>query len=468
MPRTSSWAGVELEAGELQPERWPVTETGNSSFRILLIGNFGAAALSRPTLVDRDNFDAVLDRAAVQLGPLRVRELDDFHPDRLYASLEIFGSLRATRERLLDRGTFQAAAAEMRSWTPDPAHPRPPKLTPSQLVASMLDEVSPADAPPERAIDDFDLLVRNIVAPHIEPKPDPRQADMVAQLDEIIAAQMRAILHHPEFQAVESAWRGLFFLTRRMETESGLKLYIMDAAGGEGLDAAWRVLAAQPIGAEPWALVAASLVFGSSEQQLERLAQLAAAARAAGAPVLAAASARLLGCRSLAATPDPRAWTPDPALEAAWRKLRAGAEAPWIGLALPRFLLRLPYGPQTSAAERFDFEEMPGEPAHEDYLWGNPVFACVSLLAESYAEYGWSFRPGAYLDVDGLPTHVYRSGGESHLTPCAEVLLTEAAAEAVLERGIMPLVTMQGTDRARLLRFQSITDPPSALRGRWA
>ncbi|MFB3827154.1 MAG: type VI secretion system contractile sheath domain-containing protein [Bryobacteraceae bacterium] len=468
MPRTSSWAGVELEAGELQPERWPVTETADVSFRILLIGNFGAAALSRPTLVDRDNFDSVLDRAGVRLGPLRVRELDDFHPDRLFASLDIFQTLRDLRGKLLDRGSFQAAAAEMRSWTPPrPAPARPPRLTPSELVASMLDEVSPADAPPERAIDDFDLLVRNIVAPHVEPKPDPRQAEMVAQLDETVAAQMRAILHHPEFQAVESAWRGLFFLTRRMETEAGLKLYIMDAAEG-GLDAARRVLVSQPIGAEPWALVAAALVFGANEQELERLAELAASARAAGAPVLAQASARLLGCRSLAAAPDPRAWTPDPALDAAWRKLRAAAEAPWIGLALPRFLLRLPYGPQTSAVESFEFEEMPGEPAHQDYLWGNPVFACVSLVAESYAEDGWGLRPGSYLDVDGLPAHVYRSGGESHLKPCAETLLTEAAAEAVLERGIMPLVTMKGTDRARLLRFQSIADPPSALRGRWA
>jgi type VI secretion system protein ImpC len=147
--------------------------------------------------------------------------------------------------------------------------------------------------------------------------------------------------------------------------------------------------------------------------------------------------------------------------------LRRIPQATWLGLALPRFLLRLPYGQRTQSTEQFAFEEMPAG-GHEDYLWGNPAFACAYLLGEAFVQDGWEFRPGQIPRIEGLPAHVYRANGESHLKPCAEALLTENAGEAILNKGLMPLLSIKGSDSVRLMRFQSIALPPAPLSGRWS
>jgi type VI secretion system protein ImpC len=197
---------------------------------------------------------------------------------------------------------------------------------------------------------------------------------------------------------------------------------------------------------------------------------MAAVARHAGAPFIAAASSPILGCASFAETPEPRGWKPLDDSEAAqsWDALRRLSQANWLALALPRFLLRLPYGKQTESTEAFAFEEFPAEPHHEDYLWGNPALACAYLLGEAFTESGWNLRPGEINEITGLPAHVYRRDGELHLKPCAEALLTEHAAEGILDQGLMPLLSVKGSDSVRLVRFQSIADPAAPLAGRWS
>jgi type VI secretion system protein ImpC len=106
-------------------------------------------------------------------------------------------------------------------------------------------------------------------------------------------------------------------------------------------------------------------------------------------------------------------------------------------------------------------------PEHEGYLWGNPALACLCLLGEGFSEYGWQFRPDQYHEIDGLPLHLYKQEGESVLKPCAEALLTERAAQAIMEKGLMVLASLKDSDRVRLLRFQSLADPPASLEGRW-
>ena len=494
MPRSADYARVELETGE-QPEPLPPPDS-DTPFRILLMGDFSGRAGRgicdpslrgrRPILVDRDNFDQVMEKLRVELPSVRFAGLDDFHPDSLWRRLPVFASLRALRERLENRATFQAAAAEMRSWSaaaPAPqAAPAPDlaRLKPGQLFSRMLDEAAPEEAPAPRRADPFDLLLRDIVAPHLEPRPDPRQGELVTQVDETVSAQMRAILHHPEFQVLEAAWRALFFLVRRMETDTGLKLYILDATKAELAPlAAAGSLAETPLygivveqsigtpGGEPWSVLAGDYTFENSADDMLLVRALGRVARAAGAPFLAAASPRVLGCVSLAAAPEPRQWQARPEADAAWQALRRTAEADWVGLALPRFLLRLPYGAGTDSTEAFDFEEMSGPPAHEDYLWGNPVFACLELIGRGFSHYGWQFRPDAFHEIEGLPAHVYKDNGEAALKPCAEALLTDRAAEAITDRGLMPWLSMKGGDRIRLLRFQSLADPATALPGRW-
>src|SRR5262249_9920447 len=187
----------------------------------------------------------------------------------------------------------------------------------------------------------------------------------------------------------------------------------------------------------------------------------------AGAPFLAAASTRLLGCDSLDATPSPRQWRLDKEAVASWTAVRRLPQAGWLGLGLTRFLMRLPYGKDTAPAETFAFEEFSAAPDHENYLWANPAIACACLLGEAFSESGWDLRPGEINEISGLPAHVYRADGESYLKPCAEALLGPDAAEAILDRGLMPLISMKGSDAVRLVRFQSIALPTAPLAGRW-
>jgi len=230
-------------------------------------------------------------------------------------------------------------------------------------------------------------LIRQVVAPHIVPGAPPQQAVYIAAVDAAIGEQMRAIVQHPQFKALEALWRGVQWLVSTLETDEQLKLYVLDmsrAEPGADLEAAqgnvescslYRLLVEQgkgTTGGEPWSLIVGNYAFGLGGEDVEVLAYLGAIASQAGGPFLAAAKPELIGCRSIAATPDPRDWTPPdtPAAER-WNALRESPVAPWIGLAPPRVLLRSPYGKSTDPIESFAFEELGAQREHESYLWGN-------------------------------------------------------------------------------------------------
>ncbi len=247
----------------------------------------------------------------------------------------------------------------------------------------------------------------------------------------------------------------------------------MEAAGGELSNSAlYRKLVEQGVetpGGQPWSLIVAGYGFRAEVADLKLLAALGAIAAQAGGAVLAAAEPAVLGCRTLAETPDPGGWQDlEPEAQEAWRALRRAPVAASIGLALPHVLLRLPYGRRSDPIETFAFEELSGTEDHERFLWGNPAFACALLIAQAFQDEGWDLCPGNRLDLGDLPAHSYiDADGEARLTPCAEVLLSQRAAEAVLARGVMPLMSHRNLNAVRLLRLQSIADPPTALAGPW-
>lgn len=514
MARPFNFGEIKLTAGGADSPPRPDEDT---PFCIALMGDFSGRSSRRPSdssvanrravAIDRDNFDEVLARLkpaiSLELGAttlnLQFSELDDFHPDRLFARAELFRRLREARHRLQDPATFAAAAEELGvKPRPQPAEkPSAPAASADAVVSGivqkgsggLLDEIveqsqdQPARSRPSRTPDELQQFVRRVTEPHLAAGADPRQAEVLGVIDRALSSQMRALLHVPDFQALEAAWRAVFFLVRRVETSPQLKFYLIDVSREElaaevmsspdlRASGAYRLLVEKTVGtlgAEPWALIAGNYTFGPEREDAELLGRLGKIAAAAGAPFLAAASPRLLGCSSLAAAPHPRDWnlTPDADGAAAWAALRGLPAATSIGLALPRFLLRLPYGKQTDPIESFNLEEMPAAPEHEDYLWGNPAFACALLLAQSFSEEGWELRPGVRSEIDGLPLHVYLRNGESELQPCSEALLTEDAAARIMQLGVMPLVTMKGRDAVRLVRFQSIAEGPRALAGRW-
>lgn len=505
MPKPTPFARVDIDVDAgTETKRLFERPEPDTPFRILILGDFSGRANRgiceprlagrRPLSVDRDNFDQVLAKLQPEVrlpvaggearqASVRFRELEDFHPDRIFRQVPLFKALRETRARLSDRATFAAAAAALQQPAPAPAPQAPPRVNLQDLFERTLEETETRAADrPARALDDFSALVRDIVAPHLVPKADPQQAELVAQVDAATSAQMRDFLHNPDLQALEAAWRAMFFLVRRLETGASLKLYLLDVSKEElaaelrsapdlRASGLYRIAVEETLdtpGGEPWALLAGLYTFDHSLDDVVLLGFLGGIARAAGAPFLAAASPGVIGCESVGKTPERESWrAADPDEHRGWKVLRSLPEAPHLGLALPRFLLRLPYGKDTEPIEEFEFEELSSAAEHESYLWGNPSAACVCLLGQAFSEYGWDMRPGQVRDIDGLPLHIYREDGESRLKPCAEALLTEQAAEDILERGIMPLLSVKGRDAVRLFRFQSLADPPAALAGRW-
>jgi type VI secretion system protein ImpC len=520
MPDRHSFGEIHLDvtAGREKVHEQPSSET---PFRVAILGDFtgrgnrklsetgDALANRRPTLIDRDNFDSIFAKMAPRLEllmggkggvPLTLKfgDLDDFHPDSLFRRVQMFQKLRDTREKLSDRETFAQTATDlgMTGTPPVAASPAPTQVArdagsdvQQAISGSFLDDLveetekKSDQARPSRIPDPWTSLVRSIIAPHVVPKADPRQAEAVGLMDLATSLQMSALLHVPAFQALESAWRAVYFLVRNLETSSQLKVLLIDLskeelaqdlASSQDLTSTgiYRLLVEKTVGtpgAEPWAVLAGNYTFDASREDAETLARMAKVAAAAGAPFIAGASPSALGCDSFADLPDRRKWTKQPApdVAAAWKALRGRGEASYLGLALPRFLIRLPYGKDTDSTEGFDFEEIPDTSAHDDYLWTNPTFAAALLLGQTFSDEGWEFRPGSRSEITGMPIHIYTEDGESRTKPCAEVLMTQTAAEEMLEKGFMPLISLKDQPVVRVLRFQSFTDPPTALAGRW-
>ena len=471
--------GAHPSAAVLEPD---------APFRILLLGDFSGRAAQaaqsstgwKPVEIDRDNFEEVLARMGPGFSGMRFRELDDFHPDRIYQESQLFQSLREVRRKLEAPATFGEAAAGIRAWTgeqtalaattrtAEPQRPVLPDLAPGvSLLDSIVEAAEPKAPSSVTRRGGLQGFVESVVAPHTVPAENPELPRLRAMVDAESGTRMRALLHHSTFQALEAAWRAVFQLVRAIETGSQLKVYLLDISKAElaaGLSAAedfresqvCRILVDETVGTggDAWSVVAANYAFTRTVGDAQMLGRLAKIMSFAGAPFLGEAD------------PGNSAMETEEAARH-WERLRQSPEACWIGLAMPRFLLRLPYGKAADRLESFDFEEMPGAPSHQEYLWGNPAFACVQVLAEAFANDGWEMRPGAYAEIDGLPLHVYEAEGGKQVKPCAEVLLTERDIDWILDQGYMALASIRDRDAVRLVRFQSIAKPLARLSGRW-
>jgi len=500
--------GVEL-AGSLEERSEPAQAPRPQSarpFRLLCIGDFSGRtnrgllesgaeiAKRRPISIDRDNFDEVFARLAPQLDlvlvpdegdkaarvHLEFAELDDFHPDRLVPHAEIFARLRQLRRRLQDPTTFAEAAAELRpeqvSSGPQPADPKAPAPSPTpniaappsgDLLGSLLEETERAAAdlqsPAQKPAGPWDGLIRSIAAPYAIAAADPQQAEMVAMVDDTASESLRRLLHAPAFQELEGAWRALFMLVRRLETDAKLQIHVLDLSRAEieadlasqedltksGL---YKLLVEQSVGtpgAQPWAALVGNFTFDHTVADAELLGRLAQIAAEAGAPLLAGGHSRLVGCESFAATPDPDDWK-KPAGEAAdaWQALRATPAAKHVSLAMPRFLARVPYGSRTSPIQSFAFEEVASSPVHEDLLWANSAFLCALVLGEDFTHGGWNMRPERGREIGELPLYAYKEDGDSVTYPCAETLLMDRAAELLFQAGFTASQSVRGNNSA--------------------
>lgn len=272
---------------------------------------------------------------------------------------------------------------------------------------------------------------------------------------------LRYLVHHPDFQALEAAWRSLFFLLERTGAGANIQVHLLDVSKQELADdlcASWdfrdsgfyRILVneAGTGAAHPWSLCLADYAFSPYIEDVEMLIRLARVGRHAGTPFLGAVR------------PD---WPVDAG--PAWQMLRESSEGSFVGLATPRFLVRPPYTPQPDIG--FHFEEMPDQPAQDDYLWGNPAFLCAAVLLDEFQREGWKMTPGEWAEVDGLPVHQFNVRGELRKTLPLESALGDGDCQDLLQRGVNALVTTAEKPVVRVPQLLSIRQPATPLRGRW-
>ena len=487
----------------------PAPISPNDPFCILVMGDFsgrssrgicdpGTVSSRALHWIDRDNFEEVMSRLEPRLAlnfgesderqELSFRELDDFHPDQLFQSVESFDRLRRLRRQLRNADTFNAAAAKLGAITP--SQPRPSESATAEQgnteldaseQASLLDSALAATDSDTTAGSKsiVDRLVEQAIAPYVIPAADPRQADLIASVDAGITDLMRRLLHHPSFQELESNWRGLWSLVRHLETDGQLKIRVLDVSLDELRDGVsdsevpnqsplkQRIidgLVQTPGEIRPTVLALCS-EFQSTPADVELLGALAQIAAAAGAPLLTGAAAELVGLSSFDRVPDIADWSP---LESEYAdalcRLRSASAARYLGVTMPRVLMRRGYEGDTDA---FDFEEISPAAEHREFLWGNGALLVARLIGEAFSVDGWNLNLDHPLEVGDMPMCIFEEDGEKVAKPCAEGLLSDRAAAKISEFGFIPLQSYRGQDRIRVGGIHSMSDALTPLAGRW-
>jgi type VI secretion system protein ImpC len=304
---------------------------------------------------------------------------------------------------------------------------------------------------------------------------------IIAEIDKKLTEQVNLIMHHEAFQELEGGWRGLHYLVNNTETDEMLKIRVMNISKkelGKTLKkfkgTAWdqspifkRMYEEEygQFGGEPYGCLVGDYYFDHSPQDVELLGEIAQVSAAAHAPFLAAGAPSLMQMDSWQELSNPRDLTkifqtPE---YAAWRSLRESEDARYLGLAMPRFLARLPYGSKTEPVEEFDFEEDTEGADHSKYAWANSAYAMAVNINRSFKEYGWCSRirgvesGGA---VEGLPTHTFPTddGGVDMKCP-TEIAISDRREAELAKNGFMPLVHKKNSDFAAFIGAQSLQKP---------
>ena len=304
---------------------------------------------------------------------------------------------------------------------------------------------------------------------------------IIAELDRKLSEQVNLILHHPDFQKLEGSWRGLHHLINHTETDEMLKIRFMNISKndlGKTLKrykgTSWdqsplfkKIYEAEygQFGGEPFGCMVGDYAFDHSPPDVELLGEMSKISAAAHMPFIAGASPTVMQMDSWQELANPRDLTkifttPE---YASWRSLRESEDARYLGLAMPRFLARIPYGAKTSPVEEFDFEEDTGMADHSKYTWANAAYAMAVNINQSFKLYGWCSRirgvesGGA---VEGLPVHTFPTddGGVDMKCP-TEIAISDRREAELAKNGFMPLLHRKNSDFAAFIGAQSLQKP---------
>jgi type VI secretion system protein ImpC len=304
---------------------------------------------------------------------------------------------------------------------------------------------------------------------------------IIAALDAKLTEQINVIMHTEDFQALESAWRGLHYMVNNTETDETLKIRVLNISKkdvGRTLKkfrgTAWDQ---SPIfkklyeeeygqfGGAPYGLLLGDYYFDHSPQDVQWLADMAQVAAAAHAPFIASTSPGVLQMESWGELANPRDLTkifqtPE---YAAWQSLRESEDSRYLGLCMPRYLSRLPYGEKTEPVEEFHFEEDTEGADSAKFCWSNAAYAMGTNITRAFKLYGWTTRirgiesGGA---VEGLPAFTFPTddGGVAMKCP-TEIAISDRREAELAKNGFMPLIHKKNSDFAAFIGAQSLQKP---------
>ena len=303
---------------------------------------------------------------------------------------------------------------------------------------------------------------------------------MRAAIDRTLSEQVNKILHHEDFQKLESAWRGLQYLVMNTSTGKDMKIRVMNMSKEECRrmfrqfrDAAWdqsplfkKIYESEfgQLGGQPYGAFVCDYSFDHSAPDLEVMKGLSRIGSASHAPFIAAAAPSLLGMESWTELSNPRDLGKlfDATDYAAWRSFRNTEDSRYMALAMPRFLGRPVYGAKTEPVDAFDFEEeTDGE--HDHHLWLNASYAMGTRITEAFNTYGWVTRIRGVESggtVEGLPTATFPTdeGGVDLKCP-TEIAISDRREAELSSAGLMALIHRKNTDQATFIGAQTLHRP---------
>ncbi len=304
---------------------------------------------------------------------------------------------------------------------------------------------------------------------------------IISELDKKLSAQVNAIIHHEDFESLESSWRGLNYLVNNTETSTSMKIRVLNVSKkdlsktlkkfkGTSWDQSplFKKLYEDEYGTaggEPYGCLVGDYYFNQTGPDLEILKGISQIAAAAHAPFISAADPSMMNLESWQDLANPRDiskifQTPE---YAAWRSFRETEDSRYVALTLPRVLSRAPYGATTNPVEGFNFEEETGSGNSDCYNWMNAAYAMGVNINRSFTTYGWcaairGVESGGV--VESLPTHTFPTddGGVAMKCP-TEIAITDRREAELSKNGFLPLCYWKNTDYAVFLGGQTVNKP---------
>lgn len=355
----------------------------------------------------------------------------------------------------------------------------------SLLQESLLEEIvqatrlKPADEAYSITRKGVEALITQLLEPGHETEKVSKAGldDMIAEIDRKLSLQLDEILHNAEFQKMESTWRSLQFLVDRVDFRENIKVEILHVTKDEliedfedapevsksGLYKTVYSAEYGQFGGKPYACLIGNYEFGAGPQDIRLLQDTAAVAAMSHTPFIAATAANFFGIDDYNTLPnlkDIKSIMEGPQY-IKWQSFRETEDARYVGLTLPRFLLRLPYGPDTTPVKSFNYQENVSA-SHEHYTWGNASFAFASRIADSFAQYRWCSNiigPQGGGAVEDLPLHQYEAMGAIQTKIPTEVLISERREFELAEEGFIALTMRKGSDSAAFFSANSVQKP---------